>query len=324
MTTGDNRSVEYDQYPAELLSSVNIYKTPQAGLIGQGLSGTVDLRTVRPLAYGKRTIAGNVRGETLSIGKLNAGSEDTGYRASGTYIDQFADDKIGLAIGVAHMMSPTQIEKFNAWGYPSGADGVLGLGGVKPYVVSTELERTGVIATLEYQPSDNFNTALDVYYTKFKDDQLLRGIELPLLWGGATLRPGYTVRDGVAVSGTFDNVKGVVRNDANRRDAELWSLGWNSELEMGAWSLRWRLNYSSVDRRDIILETYSGTGRGVAPAPPIRSLTISTTKAWCVSTPASTTPVPVRSSSPVRKAGAAMPSTAARTVHQQSRTSTTS
>ena len=69
----------------------------------------------------------------------------------------------------------------------------LGLGGVKPYVVSTELERTGVIATLEYQPTDNFNTALDVYYTKFKDDQLLRGIELPLLWGGATLRPGYTV-----------------------------------------------------------------------------------------------------------------------------------
>ena len=263
VTTGDNRSVEYDQYPAELLSSVNVYKTPQAGLIGQGLSGTVDLRTVRPLAYGKRTLAGNVRGETLSIGKLNAGSEDTGYRASGTYIDQFASDKIGLAIGVAHMMSPTQIEKFNAWGYPAGSDGTLGLGGVKPYVVSTELERTGVIATLEYQPTDNFNTALDVYYTKFKDDQLLRGIELPLLWGGATLRPGYTVRDGVAVSGTFDNVKGVVRNDANRRDAELWSLGWNSELEMGAWTFVGDVNYSSVDRRDIILETYSGTGRGV-------------------------------------------------------------
>jgi iron complex outermembrane recepter protein len=43
VTTGDNRSAEYDQYPAELLGSVNIYKTPQAGLIGQGLSGTVDL-----------------------------------------------------------------------------------------------------------------------------------------------------------------------------------------------------------------------------------------------------------------------------------------
>jgi len=121
---------------------VVVYKTPQAGLIGQGLSGSVDLRTVRPLAYGKRTVAGNVRGETLSLGKLNAGSNDTGYRGSGTYIDQFADGKVGLAIGVAHMNSPTQMEKFNAWGYPTVDGGARALGGVKPYVVSTELERT--------------------------------------------------------------------------------------------------------------------------------------------------------------------------------------
>ncbi|WP_129777007.1 TonB-dependent receptor [Peristeroidobacter soli] len=260
VTTGDNRSAEYDQYPAELLSAVSVYKTPQASLIGQGLSGTVDLRTTRPLAYGKRTLAGNVRGETLSLGKLNAGSEDTGYRASGTYIDQFANDKVGIAIGIAHMMSPTQIEKFNTWGYPT-VDGVLGLGGVKPYVVSTELKRTGVMATLEFQPSENFNTVLDVYYSKFKDDQLLRGIELPLLWGGATLQPGYTVTNGVATSGTFSNVKGVIRNDANRRDADLWSVGWNAKLDVDKWAFTGDVNYSTVDRRDIILETYSGTGR---------------------------------------------------------------
>jgi iron complex outermembrane receptor protein len=243
-----------------LLNAVVVYKTPQAGLIGQGLSGTVDLRTVRPLAYGKRTVAGNVRGETLSLGKLNAGSDDTGYRGSGTYIDQFADGKVGLAIGVAHMNSPTQFEKFNAWGYPTVAGGARALGGVKPYVVSTELQRTGVIATLELQPTDNFNTALDVYYSKFKDDQLLRGIELPLIWGGLNVT-SPTVRNGMVVDGQFDGVKGVVRNDANRRDAELWSLGWNGKLEVGAWAFTGDINYSSVDREDIILETYAGTGR---------------------------------------------------------------
>src|SRR4030081_470815 len=30
VSTGDNRSIEYDQYPSELLSSVVIYKTPDA------------------------------------------------------------------------------------------------------------------------------------------------------------------------------------------------------------------------------------------------------------------------------------------------------
>src|SRR5436853_2497777 len=44
VSTGDNRSVEFDQYPSELLSGVVVYKTPDAALVGQGLSGTIDLR----------------------------------------------------------------------------------------------------------------------------------------------------------------------------------------------------------------------------------------------------------------------------------------
>src|SRR5690606_3049227 len=50
-STGDNRGVEFDQYPSELLSQVVVYKTPDAALVGQGLSGTVDLQTVRPLSF---------------------------------------------------------------------------------------------------------------------------------------------------------------------------------------------------------------------------------------------------------------------------------
>ena len=49
VTTGDNRGVEFDQFPSELLSSVVVYKTPDAALVGQGLAGTVDLRTIRPM-----------------------------------------------------------------------------------------------------------------------------------------------------------------------------------------------------------------------------------------------------------------------------------
>lgn len=263
VSTGDNRSAEYDQYPAELLRAVVVYKTPTAGLIGQGLSGTVDMRTVRPLAQGERTLAGNIRGETVSLGELNAGSEEYGYRASGTYIDQFAGDTVGLALGVAYLSSPTQIERFNAWGYPTvSAGGPRVFGGAKPYVVSTELQRTGVIGTLEWQPTDNFNTALDLYYTDFEDEQLLRGIEFPLFWSAAQLQPGYTVNGDLITQGQFTNVKPVVRNDANLRNADLWSLGWNAKLQAQAWTLGSDVSWSRVEREDVILETYSGTGRG--------------------------------------------------------------
>ena len=40
-----------------------VYKTPDASIAGMGLAGTVDLRTIRPLEYGKRAIAVNLRGQ---------------------------------------------------------------------------------------------------------------------------------------------------------------------------------------------------------------------------------------------------------------------
>ena len=72
VSTGDNRSVEFDQFPSELLSGVVVYKTPDASLIGQGLAGTIDMRTVRPLEYGKSALAANLRYEKADLGTLNA------------------------------------------------------------------------------------------------------------------------------------------------------------------------------------------------------------------------------------------------------------
>ena len=73
-STGNNRSVEFDQYPSELLSAVVVYKTPDAALMGQGIAGTVDLQTVRPLSFGQRTVAINVRGEQNGKGTPFEGS----------------------------------------------------------------------------------------------------------------------------------------------------------------------------------------------------------------------------------------------------------
>ncbi len=288
VTTGDNRGVEFDQYPSELLSGVTVYKTPDAALIGQGLAGTVDLQTIRPLAYGKRAIVANARYEMNDIGALNSGTTDHGSRYSLSYIDQFADETIGVALGYAHMSSPYQSERFNAWGYPNAADGNLITGGVKPYVMSSELERDGFMGVLEWRPNDRFHSTIDGFYSEFKNTQILRGIEFPLAWGGSaeaftgacasvanvattnvcrpgpSLRPGYTVEDGLIVAGTWDNIKGVVRNDLNKRESTITSLGWNTEFVANDdWTFKLDLSYSKVERNDIILETNAGTGRNI-------------------------------------------------------------
>src|SRR3546814_772823 len=82
VSAGNNRGVELDQYPSELLNGAVVYKTPDASLIGQALGGTIDMRTVRPLAYGRRAIAAGPRVGINELGEPNPDISNKGYRAN--------------------------------------------------------------------------------------------------------------------------------------------------------------------------------------------------------------------------------------------------
>ncbi|MGD9584365.1 MAG: TonB-dependent receptor [Lysobacterales bacterium] len=264
VTTGDNRGIEFDQYPAELLGGVVVYKTPDANLVGQGLAGTVDLRTIRPLEHGRQTRVVNARYEATNDSTFNPDAPDTGHRITGMFIDQFLDDTLGITLGVAVQSTPFQQERFNAWGFPTVSDGgPRVIGGAKPFVGSNDLNRTGLIGTIEYRPSDTYHTTLDLSYYDFNETQLIRGIEFPLFWSNAQLRPDFTAVDGLVTQGTFDNVRGVMRNDRNERNAQLFSFGWNNRFQFNdSWGAETDLSYSRSERSDDLVETYLGTGPG--------------------------------------------------------------
>ncbi|KGB58516.1 TonB-dependent receptor [Sphingopyxis sp. SE2] len=265
VSAGNNRGVELDQYPSELLNGAVVYKTPDASLIGQALGGTIDMRTVRPLAYGRRAIAAGARFEVNDLGKLNPDISNKGYRANISYIDQNADGTLGWAIGYARMQSPTAEERFNAWGYPELTDGTntaFLIGGAKPYVKSNELKRDGVMAVVEWEPSDRLHMTIDGYWSKFKDDQRLRGIELPLAWGNSTLTD-FTIEDGLVTSGTWSGTEAVMRNDVVHRDSTIIAGGWNTQFKPNErLTLELDLGYSRLKKTEENLEIYLGTGRG--------------------------------------------------------------
>ena len=267
VTTSDNRGVEFDQYPAELLSQAIVYKTPYAGLVGQGLAGTVDLRTIRPLDKSESVFAVSGRYEFNEDGSLNPDSPSGGYRATATYIDQFADDTIGFAVGLSLQSSPSQQEQFNAWGYASDGSGNLLIGGAKPFAASNDLDRIGGFATLEFAPREDFKSTIDFFYSDFNEDQRLRGIEFPLGFGGGfgvTNGPTTASANGFATAGSFNNVRGVVRNDLNVRRASLLSTGWNGSWDSDGWGVDMDISYSRARRHDDLIESYSGTGFGSA------------------------------------------------------------
>jgi iron complex outermembrane receptor protein len=260
-STGDNRAVEYDQYPSEIINQVNVYKTPLASVVGQGIAGTVDLRTIRPLEFGRRVIAVGGRAVYPDLGRLNPDVNKYGYRVNGVYVDQFADGRAGVSLAASWANEPYEVKEFAAWGYADAPGGNKVVGGLKSYSTSTQLKRLGLAGTIEFKPSDTITTTLDAFYSNFKDDQIKRGIEVPLQWGGATLLPGFTTTNGVVTSGTFANVWNVVRNVAQPRHAKLYSFGWNTRYDgPSGWHGFFDLSYSKTKRNELVFETYAGTG----------------------------------------------------------------
>lgn len=266
VSVGDNRTVEFDQFPSELINQVVVYKTADASLIGQGLSGTVDLRTVRPLSFADRTVSLNARAEKNSLGELNSDSDDIGNRVSAFYLDQFLDDRLGIALGYARLDSPGQAERWEAWGYPTdigGAGGAFTLGGGKVQASSTDNVREGLIGVVEFNANDTYSTMLDIYYSRFDKAETTRFLETGLGWSAARLQ-NPVVEDGVVVGGTFTGVRPVLRNDLNEGDDKLFAVGWNNVFRLGEdWTAKLDLSYSQADRSESILETYSGTRAGV-------------------------------------------------------------
>ncbi len=275
-SSGDNRAVEFDQYPSELLSSVVVYKTPDATISGFGLSGTADLRTVRPLTFGERAAAVNVRAEFTDGPQLNDEVDRYGNRISLSYIDQFANDTIGVAVGFAHLDSPTQNQHFKAYSYeafgfavtPDSADSALQLNGQEAFAYSRENIRDAAIAIIEWEPNAQWHNTLDLYYSTFSQDEIMRGAQwFSNGWAdGATFTNVQTTPLGGSTFGTsghFNNAVPIIRNDWNTRDDELFAAGLNTEYQVtDAIQISGDLSYSRNVRDEQVLETYAGYGVG--------------------------------------------------------------
>jgi iron complex outermembrane recepter protein len=256
VSLGNNRGVEFDQYPSELMSQVMVYKTPDAQLVGQGLSGTVDLRTVRPLSFAERVTAVNLRGDMNRL----EDSDEWGSRASISYIDQFADNTVGIAVGYARMDNPTQGRQFESWGYDNGV-----LGGANLHAIEGDNQRDGLMGVLEWKPSDQYHSTLDVFYSQFDKEEAKRGLQMGLVWGnGSTLVGGTTNDSGTMTEAHWENVKPiVVRNDYNAADDDMFAFGWNQAIAITPnWTVTTDLGHSSAKRNERILEVYAGLPDG--------------------------------------------------------------
>jgi TonB-dependent receptor len=303
VSSNDGRAVEYDQFPSELIGSATVYKTPSATLIGQGLSGTVDLMSRRPLDSRGREIALNARLEGNSNGTQVPGvASPIGKRFSLSYLNQFADNTVGVAIGFAHLESTTQTKVTELDNYGDYTPYDLPLKGNVPSLVqapsvtwgptsqallpmfwtasqSTKKNtRDGLMVVLDYKPNKDLRSQLDLYYSKFDTHEVGGKFTSNMFatWGQLFGPPGVqnTLSDVVttqvgqntyATSATASNLPTTTTNYDTRRSDTISAIGWNTSLKLGErWTAMSDLSFSRDVRDEKYQELYAGPWNNAA------------------------------------------------------------
>ncbi len=271
VSTGDNRSVEFDQYPSELMAGVVVYKTPDAGLIGQGLSGTIDMQTVKPLSFAGRNVTITAKGEHNSLGRV-ANTKPTGNRFSLSYIDQFADRTIGVAFGYAHQDSPVLDHEFGAYepwhsigatdrtGVPAGT---YVTDGAKILARSGNDKRDAFIGVLEFKPNSNWATQIDLYSSSDKRVETANQFEVNLSnYPSKNVFSNLTIDSNNVLTGaTVANTVPLVRGMYYDRKDTINAIGVNNQLKLaGGAKLVADVSYSKSTKDETSLETNTQLG----------------------------------------------------------------
>ena len=246
------RTIEFNQYPSELISRVTVSKTPKASQIEGGVAGSIDLDIVNPLDMrDRRKVAINARRTYNDRASDVYGADDGGYRFTLSYQEKLFDDAVGLSLGYARLSQPNATVQYHG-DTPGQARNVYPPADVDIYVPQTIQmfqiggleERDAYLASLQIEPTDRLSIQADLFRTQFQTDTSRDGISLQgsHTYGIANpvLRSTNYAVGGQFYSGT--NIY-VVAGDTSDDD-EVLSAGLHVEWAEDSWALSFDLSRS--------------------------------------------------------------------------------
>lgn len=246
VSTSGSRSIEFDQYPSELISSAAVYKSPKASLIEGGVAGSVELVTASPLKNTEaQKFTFNARGMFNDRANEVPDGQAIGNRLSFSYQAKLLDDTVGVALGYARLYQPSVATQFIGLAY-NGSKDVDGLSEENPNeFISEGFEiqhkggeevRNGYLASVEWQPVANFHLKGDAFISKFDSKAFARGFRVKL--GGAQAAVANPLLSGNSViGGTFNRTsqsytRVELVNDDNQDFDEVQSYGVNADWDI--------------------------------------------------------------------------------------------
>ena len=247
---GATRSFEFGALPSEFVNRLEVYKTPSASLSEGGLSGTVIIRTPRPLDVGKRQIALSVQGA------YDQNSGKIAPKASALYTDTFAGGTAGVTLGAAYQKRESETQSMIARGFRRSRQGAQNI--VIPELYEDSKERISLLGTLEFEPSDSARLFVDAFYTSLEVDAPRKnsGFQFGNSIGGgpvSVIDTDYSVFENVngdtlATKLRITNAEVRAASRWEYRDGDTFSISGGGDFQFGDWNARAELTYSKSDQ----------------------------------------------------------------------------
>jgi len=140
------RSFNYELLPSELVGNLEVYKSSRADLLEGGVGGTVVVNTRKPLDLDANTAYASIEGG------YGDDSEQWDPMLSGMYSFKNNEETIGVMVSAVYQERALQRQGNEAfWEWGAG-----------PVAFTNDRKRQALTATLQYQPTDSLEFALNV------------------------------------------------------------------------------------------------------------------------------------------------------------------
>ncbi len=171
-TENPGREFSFDTLAAELITGVDVYKSPTASMQEGGIGATINVNTAKPLNYDGFKAVASAKGvyDTLS--------EDTTPQFSGLISNTFMDGKAGVLVSLSHQERSAQDNILETRYYRPNVSFTTQNGKqfVNAYVPQNfdagvdeqDRTRTAGTAVFQYAPSDELTLTFDGLVSEFE------------------------------------------------------------------------------------------------------------------------------------------------------------
>lgn len=185
VSTSGGRSVQFDQFPSELIQQAQIYKSQKASLIEGGVAGTVELETVNALDLDEESkLRISVQGSHNSDASDNPDASDYGSRFTISYQRKFLDETLGVALGYSRQDEATISSRFVNYApqststdaYEGFPDDFFMSNGFEINQRAGDVERDSIVVSVNWVPTDDIRIKWDLLNSEVDSVEFDRGI----------------------------------------------------------------------------------------------------------------------------------------------------